>query len=324
MYAKIKKIFLGLGLLAIIAMLVVFPAKYSKISIDAILVWANVLLPTLFPFFFFTRLVSFLDLTNGISKLFDPATKKLYRVNGYSGYNFFISILSGYPVGSKLTSELYESGLINQNESKTITSFTSNSGPMFILGSVGIGMLFNKTSGYVILISHIIGAIINGLLYRGKKDNDLRISYKILSTTQKDILSDTITSSIKSILIVGGYVVICFVVANICIDLNLFKPISVLLYKLFGIKENITNSFLTGIIEMTTGCKGIASSNMSLQLKTIICTSLISFGGVSTLLQAMSFLKKTGITYKYFTLQKITHCIFSTLVSILLCLLVKL
>lgn len=320
---KIKKLFLSFLIFVTIAMLVIFPAKYSKVSLDALLIWGNILIPSLFPFFFFTRLISTLDLAKPISSLLHPVTNKLYKTNGYSGYIFFISILSGYPVGSKLTFDLYEHGFITKQECNTITSFTSNSGPMFILGSVGIGMLLSKTAGFIILFSHILGAIINGLIYRNKKIVDCK-GYALYDNNKVDILTDTMLNSIKSILLVGGYVVICFVIANIFIDLNIFKPISFSLNKLLGIKEEITNSLLTGIIEMTTGCKSIASLDISLKLKTIICCFLISFGGISTLLQAMSFLKKTGIKYKYFTLQKFTHSIFSTIICFLICLIIKL
>lgn len=320
---KKGKLFLTLLILVIITALIVNPKHYMEITLNSLIVWSTLLVPSLFPFFFFTRLFSSLNLTNSIAKLFQPITKRLYRCSGTSGYIFTMSILSGYPVGSKITADLYKNGLIGENEIKTITAFTSNSGPMFILGTVGIGMLLSKTAGIIILISHIFGAIINGFIYRQKNSHEKQ-KIKYLKTDNKDILTETMSNSIQSILMVGGYVVICFVISNIFIDLKIFNPIAMLIENIFKIDRNIVINILSGIIEMTNGCLSISSLNLSIQIKTIICCFLISFGGISTLLQAMNFLKKCGVSYKWFSLQKITHSIISTICCVLLSLIIPL
>jgi nucleoside recognition membrane protein YjiH len=77
-----------------------------------------------------------------------------------------MSVLSGYPVGAKLTADFYEKGLITKGQACRITTFTSTSGPLFIVGTVGIGMFHSAKLGIIILLSHFIGAILNGLIYR--------------------------------------------------------------------------------------------------------------------------------------------------------------
>lgn len=173
-----KRIFLSLCIFFIILSIILSPQTYIKVCSSAIEVWAKILLPSLLPFFIFTKLLTSIGYVQTISANFKNLSFKLYKSPPISAYIFLMSILTGYPVGSKLTSDLFNSGAISKNDAQKCTSFTSNSGPMFIVGSVGIGMLFSATCDYIILISHIIGALINGLIYRNLKgENKKAVDY---------------------------------------------------------------------------------------------------------------------------------------------------
>ena len=206
----------------------------------------------------------------------------------------------------------------SKEEAKKCVTFTSNSGPMFIIGSVGVGMLNNRVCGYIILLSHIIGSVINGLIYRNIKitENNTKNSKNYIKNNNFS-LSNSILDSISSILLIGGIMIIAFIIIEIVENFNLFLPIINLLKKC-GISSQISSSFLSGIFEMTKGCLGISSTTISLKLKTILSCSLITFGGLSTSLQAMAFLKEI-CSYKFFITQKITHMLLSTCICVILC-----
>ncbi|MBQ3494408.1 MAG: hypothetical protein IJA69_03235 [Clostridia bacterium] len=232
-----------------------------------------------------------------------------------------MSILTGYPVGCKLVADLYYCGDLTKNQAKKSLCFCSNSGPMFILGSVGISMLFSKSSGYILLISHILGALINGLFYRNlkpKDDKPYEISQKQNNT--ENIISSSVLDSITSILLVGGMIVLCFICITIIQNINLFSPICSF-FEIFNIDKSITNSILSGIFEITKGCLDVSNLSISSDIKTIICSFLISFGGFSTIMQAMAFVKDIT-SYKFMILQKTTHAIFSCAVCCLILLLI--
>lgn len=313
-----KNIVLSLIILLILAFLIIFPQKYMLISLDAIQIWYKILLPSLFPFFVFTKILTSLGYVENISTCFKKITYKLYKAPPISAYVFFMSILTGYPVGSKLCADLYNQKYISQAEAKKCITFTSNSGPMFIIGSVGIGMLISIKSAYIIYFSHILGAICNGIIYRNIKSENANINtqnkFKNVDTT----LSSCVTDSIFSILLIGGIMVIAFIVIEIANSLNLFYPLITLLSKI-GIPQEITTSMIDGFFEITKGCLSVSNLNLSLSYKTILSSAVISFGGISTILQAMAFLKNI-VTYKFFIKQKFTHMILSTLFCVLLCL----
>ena len=317
---KRKKIYLSLVLIFILITLILNPSSNMEAFSRGIRVWATNVLPALFPFFLFTKLLCELNIIESFTNYLNPITKKLYNCGGISGYIYLMSIISGYPVGAKLVSDFYKNGIITSGQAHRIITFTSTSGPFFIIGTVGIGMFFNQKAGFIMLISHFISAILNGLIYRKYKNNEKTPEkiYSFNNANNKNLLQDCMLNSIQSILIVGGYVSIFFLLINMINDLHIFNPLLTLITKLFSEQlSNILKAILNGLIEVTHGCLDLSEIGLSIELKTILATALISFGGFSVHMQAYTFLKQSGISYKFFLLQKTTHTIISVIISLL-------
>lgn len=315
---KKVKVILTIAIALLIILIIANPSYYTGVSFNAITVWAKVLLPSLLPFFIFTRLMTSLGIVKDISNTFGKIPAKLYKLPKVSFYVFFLSIITGYPIGSKLVSDLYHSGEITRVQAQKITTFTSNSGPMFIVGSVGAGLFLSAKIGYIILISHILGAVLNGLLYRNLKDDNVYFkNKKAIDSSEGNILSDSVSNSISSILLVGGIIVLSFIIIEVLIKFNVFYPITFLFNKI-GIETGVTTSILSGLLEITKGCQLISALNIGAMAKASIACFIISFGGFSTILQSMAFLKDIT-NYKFFTLQKTTHAIISTIICVCLC-----
>ena len=322
---KAKHYILSIIILTLIAFFVISPTQGINATLNGFLVWANALLPALFPFFFFTKLLTSLGFVESISKYLQKFTQKLFNTPGISAYVYLMSILSGYPVGAKITSDLYEHNIINYGQACRITTFTSTSGPLFIIGTVGIGMNASAPLGYIVLACHFIGAILNGLLYRNYANKNqpttLKLnSYvnitKINSTQNKtaNLLEDAMYSSIKSILIIGGYVAIFFMIISMLNVFGILNPINFLLSQglsLLNQPPQMAGSITNGIIEITKGCLDLSKLNLSFSVKTIVTTAIITFGVFSVHMQALTFLKKFNIKIGFYLLQKLTHTLFS-------------
>ena len=247
-------------------------------------------------------------------------TKKIFNIPGDGVYIYLLSILCGYPIGAKLTHDLFFDGRINSGEANRIMALASNCGPMFIIGSVAIGMLHSKLAGLIIYFCHIISSLINGLIYRKTHigDNN-RLPLKTVE--KKQSISDLTFSSINSILLVGAYVIIFFILSQICIDVKLFYPISIL-GECFGIEANITNSLLFGMLEITKGVQSLSMLNLELVILVPLMTFIITFGGFSTFMQSYAFLEKIGIKKRTLLLQKTTQSLIATALSIIASLLI--
>lgn len=314
------KKFLSISLLLILTAIIISPQTYINVCFDAITVWATVLLPSLLPFFIFTKLLTSLGYVKDVSNCFGKVMYKVYNSPPITSYAFFMSILTGYPVGSKLVCDLYDNNLLTKEEAKRCITFTSNSGPMFIIGSVGATMLLSKNAGYILYASHILGALINGLVYRGRKVAVKPAPYLVTNNKNDTTLSGCVMDSISSILLIGGIVAIAFILVALLNNLHVFEPIVYVLEKI-GIDANITRSVVSGFMEITKGCIDISTLNISLYSKTVLSCAIISFGGISTAMQSMAFLKNIT-TYKFFLIQKMTHMIFSTVICAILAFLI--
>ena len=291
--------------------MIIFPDIYINQTLNGITAWAFNVLPSILPFIIFTKLLTSLGLVDKLSKTFSKPCKHLFNTPPISSFAFLTSIISGYPVGAKITADLYTNGKISKSEAFRMTSFCSTSGPMFIIGAVGIGMLNSAISGYIILIAHILGAIINGILYRKLELNSTNKTIHTKTQERKSTtidFSSIILDSVLSILSVGAIIALFFVI------ITSLSP----LFNLFPLK---ISSILEGLVEITKGCIDISSVFQNEKLAIIACTFVISFGGLSSITQSMAMLNNLKMPVWLFAIQKLSHAIISTLIAFVITLL---
>ena len=373
LFVKLKndnllKFMFSLLILFFIASIIISPAKYIAQGLNGISAWAFNVLPSVLPFMFFTKALSSLGQIEKLTRPFQRVTKALFNTPPISFYAFFMAILSGYPVGSKMIADLYIQGKISKDEAYRMSAFCSTSGPMFIIGAVGVGMFKSSLVGYILFISHSLSAFLNGLIYRklgckksdyndnqnknfqiensanqsennnrnikiskqikngkfqienviDKQSKDDNIDTKIDTTNQNDNInlskanstakttdiSEIVLSSTLAILSVGCIITIFFII------IECLSPI----FNLFP--ENIS-AFLEGAIEITKGCLSL-SELANVKLAVVLASFVISFGGISTLLQSLTMLQQVKMPVKLFALQKFTHALLSVFISTIL------
>lgn len=293
------------------------PEPYISSTFVGLKVWATIVLPSLFVFFILTKLFMGLNSSLKLFNFLDKIFYKLFKVKKTGGYVFFMSAISGYPIGAKLISEFYLNGTISQVEAKRLISFCSTSGPMFIVGSVAVNMFNDYKLGIIILISHLFSSLLNGLFYRniGTRfiQNDTKNTPNNISVSTKKSLNDVMYDTIISILMVGGYITLSFTLLEFITRLSIFSYIQ----NFFENTLNFTSfeSILKGMVELTNGCVSLVNINISKRVLCILLTALTSFGGLSIHLQSQMFLSKVKIKYRYFLLTKVTQTIISVLIS---------
>lgn len=244
----------------------------------------------------------------------------MFLVHG--AYPLIMGIISGYPTGAKILVDFRKNKICSKEECERLLSFTNNSGPLFILGTVGISFFGNSTIGILLFIPHILACITVGILFRFWKSNN-KSNFKINTNYKSDneneicfsnlgtIIGKSISSSISTIVMIGGFIVLFSVILSIIknsnillIIFNIFKPILVL----FNIDYNYFSAFISGIIELTNGISQIVQipiKNISINI--ILCSILLGFGGISVLLQVLSIISKSDISIKPYLIGKILH-----------------
>lgn len=285
--------------------LIIKPAEYSKACLDGIILWATVVMPSLLPFFFISLLMTNTGMAKALTNKLKRPTALLYNVNSVASFVQLMSFISGYPVGAKLISQLYNEGQITSSESTKISLFTSTSGPMFIVGSVGALMFNDKNKGIVLLICHFLSAILNGIIFRKYTPRSAYVCKNIkphLAVREhKNILYDCAYGATISCLTVGAFIAVFFVFCKIASDFNLLYPFTAILTLLFKDTKK-ARAFCAGLIECTNGCALFASTSGFLTLP--LTAFIISFGGMSIIIQSIAFLKQAKADVKMFIFSK--------------------
>jgi len=231
-----------------------------------------------------------------------------------------MTLISGYPIGAKIVSDLYQSGQINELEAKSVISLSSTSGPIFVIGSVGAKMLNNTTLGLLIFICHILGCLITAILFTRRKLLPNKNTTQINKTSESNnLLNSATTGTISAILTVAVYVSIFYMFIDMAYDLKLLSFISNIFEHILltiGINPNLGVGISSGLIEMTRGCKEIASLNNDFA-SLVCCSGLISFGGLSIILQSLTLLSGTKIKPLYFVLLKTVQAIITMVIAVI-------
>lgn len=329
---KLKRNFFSLLFLGFTFCLLLFSKSNLPAVKSGLSLWANSVIPSLFPFFVATELLMHTNMVTLIGNLLNPLMKPLFNIRGEGAFAFIMGIISGYPIGAKIASNFRQNNICSKEECERLLSFTNNSGPLFIIGTVGILMFKSTTIGILLFLTHLLACITVGFIFRFWKQNTTTFSTSYTTSSQGtkkfvsfsnlgDILAQSITNSISTILLIGGFVVIFSSIISIFKASGLLSSFTILLHPLFQffhIDTSFIQGFLTGLLEITNGISSICVIPCKkLSLNIIFTAFLLGFGGISILLQVWSITSKTDLSIKPYVLGKVLHGLFSAFYSYL-------
>ena len=328
---KFKKLIFPLILIMFTGSLIIFSNSNLSAAKNGLVLWANSVVPVLFPFFVATELLSHTNLPYYLGRILNRFMKPVFNVRGEGSFAFIMGIISGYPMGAKIAANFRENNICTKEECERLLSFTNNSGPLFIVGTVGISLFGNSTIGFLLLISHILGSITVGFIFRFWKHNVKYNSSKNNSYINSNdnislanlggIIGDSISNSINTILLIGGFVVLFSVIISILQKsqlLNILANFIQPLFSLLHIPTTFCTGFISGILELTNGLNIICNiPSQKLSINIIIASFLLGLGGISILLQVWSTIAKTDLSIKPYIVGKLLHACFSAFYTFL-------
>ncbi len=299
--------------------LLLFPELGTGAAIKGLTLWAQKIVPTLFPFFFLSSLLVNLGTVQRIAPALSPVTNKLFRTGGESALIYAISVFSGYPVGSKMIADFTERGLIEKDEAVRASAFCSTASPLFIVGSVGTGMFGNPSLGAKMLLAHLLGGLFAGVCFRGHgsySQKPKRISYE----KPDNPLYESTYNAVISTLMVGGFICAFSVTSELLFATGIASPIIKFFSKAFSFAngaEHLAKGLTVGLLECTGGSV-ILSGAGATPLSVSLSCAIISFGGLCVFAQSVAHLKRAKIPVKIHFFAKILHALFSFALCFLL------
>ena len=320
---KIKRNIFSLIFLTFGASLLLFSTSNLPAIKKGLSLWANSVVPSLFPFFVATELLMNTNFVNVMGKFLNKIMKPLFNIRGEGSFGFIMGLISGYPVGAKIACDFRENNICSKEECERLLSFTNNSGPLFIVGTVGISMFGNSTIGLLLLITHILACITVGIIFKFWKSNSSNTNYvenknsnykkykNVTFSNLGDVLGKSITNSISTILMIGGFVVIFSSIISILKASGILHSLVLFITPIFNflhIDSSFIYGILTGLLEITNGISSISNINIkAISVNIIITAFLLGCGGLSVLLQVLSITSKTDLSIKPYVYGKLLH-----------------
>lgn len=321
-FISLKDNILSIVFVLFLVGLVAFSKENLQACKDGINLWAQGVVPSLLPFFIACELLSYTNIIDFLGQKLKRIMRPIFNVPGEGAFPLVMGVISGYPVGAKIVTNFRKEKICTKEESERLLTFTNNSGPLFIIGTVGILLFGNTTIGLLLFITHLLSSITVGVIFRFWKSS--KNSYaKDLNSIQKEkksppklsslgsILQASIMSSIKTIVMIGGFVVLFSVIISILNNTGIIKVLSATItpiLSLLHIPSSFASGIISGIFELTNGVSIVSHVHIkAISLNIIICAFLLGFGGVSVLLQVLSIVSTSDISIKPYIIGKLTQ-----------------
>lgn len=285
-----------------------------------LLLWFDILLPTLLPFLILSGLLMRLRVHNRINQILYPVLKHIFPISKEGCYPIMLGFLSGLPVGAKTVGELTTQGSLGRDEGNYLLTLCNNASPAFLLSYVAATKLQKPEFGIRILLAVYLGAALSAIIgykitllrrrrgYHNQIFNEasfplsqkLNLSVKQPFLTQ---LEESILKSFETMVKIGGFLMLFSILAA---------------YLPFLLPGLTHVNLITCTLEMTAGIHFISLAMLPQNLKIVLTIATVSFAGISGLAQTQSVIKGSGLSLRYYFFVKLLGTAISCLLAMLL------
>lgn len=288
-----------------------YPSLVISGASEGVLLWFYTGLPNLFPFFVITNLLISTGGFQVISHIFAPLCSKCFKVSADGAIVILGGFLCGYPMGAKMTADLFQKSRISEQEGNYLLSFCNNASPMFIIGffvtqklkipslalpSLLILFLSPIFCSFFFRKFHIKEQKIVGTLNQGKK-------VRLPSRDFIGCFDFAIWNGMETILKIGGYIIFFSILAKLCSSL----PISGDLWK----------HILVPSLEITNGLTLLEEADLFVSQKYILMMAQLSFGGFCAIFQTRCVLNEFDFSLGCYIIEKLVTAAVTSLLSCL-------
>jgi sporulation integral membrane protein YlbJ len=322
--------------------LIIFPQESFEASKGGLNIWWTIVFPSLLPFLIFSELLISFGVVRFIGVMLEPFMRPLFRVPGVGGFVWAMGLASGFPAGAKFTVRLRQEEQLTRIEAERLVCFTNSSNPLFLFVAVAVGFFHNPHLGIILALSHYLGNICVGIImrfYRWKEEKShAKVMTKLPSIRQAfsqmhrtriketrpfgSLLGDAVLSSIQTLLMIGGFIILFSVVNKLLFHMNitglLASGVGGILH-IFNFPDSLSLPFISGMFEMTLGSKLTSTvEEATLFQQTVMTSFILAFNGFSIQAQVASIIAATDIRFTPFFLARIAHGLLASIITILL------
>lgn len=323
--------------------LIIFPQESFDASKGGLNMWWKIVFPSLLPFLIFSELLISFGVVRFIGVILEPFMRPLFRVPGVGGFVWAMGLASGFPAGAKFTVRLRQEKQVSRIEAERLVCFTNSSNPLFLFVAVAVGFFQNPHLGIILALAHYLGNFCVGILmrfYRRKEEEkiqqkstsrlpSIRQAFSQMHRTRigetrpfGTLLGDAVLSSIQTLLMIGGFIILFSVVNRILFHMNITSLLATWmggLLHIINFPDTLSLPFISGIFEMTLGSQLTSSiANATLLQQTIMTSFILAFNGFSIQAQVASIIAQSDIRFMPFFVARIAHGFLAAIFTVLL------
>lgn len=340
--SKSKTVLLATSVTMMAVGLIIFPQESFEASKGGLNIWWTIVFPSLLPFLIFSELLISFGVVRFIGVMLEPFMRPLFRVPGVGGFVWAMGLASGFPAGAKFTVRLRQEEQLTRIEAERLVCFTNSSNPLFLFVAVAVGFFHNPHLGIILALSHYLGNICVGIImrfYRWKEEKShTKVMTKLPSIRQAfsqmhrtriketrpfgSLLGDAVLSSIQTLLMIGGFIILFSVVNKLLFHMNITGLLASWVGGILHIvhfPDSLSLPFISGMFEMTLGSKLTSTvEDATLFQQTVMTSFILAFNGFSIQAQVASIIAATDIRFTPFFLARIAHGLLASIITILL------
>lgn len=272
------------------------PQAAAQGTATGLQICASAILPSLFPFFVLTDYWIRSGNADALARFASPLMRWLFHLPGTAASALIMGIIGGYPVGARVTAQLYGQKQLKKEEAEQLLLFCNNAGPAFVLGILG-GIVFQSTFlGIVLYLIQVLSALLVGFLFRPKRHQSRSNSSTIDKPTRSGVQEWT-----QAITNAGGTCV------QVCTYILFFSILTQCIYTLLPYKFQAGKFFplLVGFLELAGGAKALSAGLWPRELQFALSALLLGWGGLCVMMQSVSIIQAAGLSGKKLFLGKL-------------------
>lgn len=296
-----------------------FASICIPVAAESLLQCLTIVIPSIFPFLVLTEMLSKTDFFNIVGNKTDTFSKKVFKVTGTAFSIVFLGYLCGFPGAAKLSTDLYKDKKISYEDTVRLSLFVNNPGPLFIIGTIGIGILDSMKVGIMLLIVQIVSSLITGLILNNfikiksiKVSHENRLSNSLQRQKCLNIIIDAITNAFYTMIPITGTIVFFSFFSEVVVSIKEILP-------LHHIHNNfeyngLINASIKCFFELSNGLSSIIPEISSTALFLPILSLICAWSGISIHIQIINFYIKAKVPIRYYLIGKIFNMILAFII----------
>ncbi len=341
---QFSTIAVAMAVAAVTISLVFFPKDAFEAAVEGMKVFWEIVFPSLLPFFVLSEMLLGLGVVHFLGVLLEPLMRPLFNVPGVGAFALSMGLAAGYPMDAVITSKFRRQKMCTRVEGERLLAFTNTADPLFMFGAVAVGMFGRPELGAILAGAHYLSSFTVGFIFRfyrhkessldaptAKRGNIfIRASQQLFKARREDgrlfgqLLSDAVTESIKTLLMICGFIMLFSVMNKVLAvtgGFNIINSVLTGLLRLVGFEPTLASGLFQGLLEIDIGTVTISKAIAPLWQKLTIASAVIAWSGLSVHGQVASVINDTDIRMTPYVVARIFHSIISGLYTVLILLL---